>query len=357
MCSAHFAKPLNNGIVTATVKSTAEETKRRRRFLLWPKLFNDNFEYVADCKLLAPEDVVKQVLDGEDERSEWESVTHDIKSAFFQHEIPAAFQKCCVFRTSSGSFVFLVLPMGATVSPEIQQRISLFLARIAKVKLADKSVEKINRITLHQSPMQVEAYLSVMGKLLFAAAVLALPLFDFYYAIKQYRRVSTHLAAGRLQLTSTVTMWTAATQPRSTSTANANFRTSLVSRSNVNFFSLDILSASTAPSTGFWPLPAPLPHTNRSSHRSSVAFPIRSTNGASSLWIAKAGVSWREQQQSPTRKSFSTSSLSRAAIAGPRFRASLIVCSSSSSKIFQRHSSHRRHLPIFSSPEASATNY
>ena len=46
-----------------------------------------------------------------------------------------------------------------------------------------------------------------MGKLLFAAAVLAIPLYDFYYAIKQYRRISTHLATGRLSLNSAVTLW------------------------------------------------------------------------------------------------------------------------------------------------------
>ena len=134
MCQAGFVRRVAHDeehFVTATVKATAEESKHRRRFLLWPRLFNDNFEYVPQCKLLSPEDVIAQVLTGDEQRLDWIAVTHDIKSAFFQHAIPEAFQRFCVFKVGDECFVFLVLPMGSTVSPEVQQRISVFLAHLA----------------------------------------------------------------------------------------------------------------------------------------------------------------------------------------------------------------------------------
>lgn len=47
----------------------------------------------------------------------------DIKCAFFQHQIPEAFSQWLVCAFGTRKFRFVRLPMGATISPEVQQRI------------------------------------------------------------------------------------------------------------------------------------------------------------------------------------------------------------------------------------------
>lgn len=123
-----------NKHTTAFAKSTAEVSKRRRRCLMWTKRFNEDFIYTADCQLQSPEEVIAQILKNEDisEMSdEWESVCFDIRSAYYQHEIDPAFAEWCIFTVQGKLYMFVVLPMGATVSPEIMQRMANFLGRLA----------------------------------------------------------------------------------------------------------------------------------------------------------------------------------------------------------------------------------
>ena len=241
---------LVNWIVTASAKSVGEAAKKRRRFLLWTRLFNEfHNEYKAEMSLLTPEEVIAQVLSGE-ATSDWASVCFDIKSAFFQHLIPDSFRKWCTFMVDGRRYVFNRLPMGSCISPEIQQRITDFLAKTAAVdgvfvvvhidnirfygkpddvrksmsnflevceaynvtlnepefgngdflgmefdytartvRLTQRFVKKLLDIDYEHLPSTLEGVQSLFGKLFFAAGVLRLPLYEYYYAIKFYRKL------------------------------------------------------------------------------------------------------------------------------------------------------------------------
>ena len=73
----------------------------------------------------------------------------DLTCAFFQHLLPEEARKWCVFSYKGKKYMFLRLPMGSRVAPEIQQRISVALVREAL------QVEKITpddpiKITVHR---------------------------------------------------------------------------------------------------------------------------------------------------------------------------------------------------------------
>ena len=139
---------------TATLKAVSEKKKRRRRCLLWPRMFNKTYcvegaPYEPDLPAMStPEQVIQQVTSAEYGSSTWIAIVYDIKSAFFQHQVPAGFSDWCVIDWGGERYSFNRLPMGSTVSPEIQQRISVFLLEEAlrAVSGAEDSVRTIVHI-------------------------------------------------------------------------------------------------------------------------------------------------------------------------------------------------------------------
>ena len=139
---------MNNGIceetsdeaeVTAVAKTTVEETKRRRRFLVWPK--------ISRC--------------------------FDIKCAFFAHQISEAHAQWLTFivekKATRKKFRQKRAPMGSRVTPEIQQRLSCALVRIAlKESFSDEETYRILQritVTIHIDNFRIYGEPTIVNKL------------------------------------------------------------------------------------------------------------------------------------------------------------------------------------------------
>ena len=65
---------------------------------------------------------------------------------------------------------------------------------------------------LHHRQVKVDEFFSLFGKLFFAATVLRLPLYQFYAAVKHYRKVCNKHSRGLLQLDSLFPWWQSSLQ-------------------------------------------------------------------------------------------------------------------------------------------------
>ncbi len=133
--------------VTAVAKVTVEETKTRRRFLVWPKLFNESFKYKADVPLKCPIEVIEEVAACHASSSI--ARVFDIKCAFFAHEVSSRHSAWLVFMVDGKKYTMARLPMGSTVSPEIQQRISQTLVELAFEVAGIKPSQNELVVTIH----------------------------------------------------------------------------------------------------------------------------------------------------------------------------------------------------------------
>ena len=257
---------------TAFAYTLVEEAKHRRRLIVWPREYN-NLPYEAEIRLLTPAQVIAQLKD----KRKLCAKIYDVKCAFFQHVVPESFQKYLVCELDDGTRIaFQRLPMGATISPEIRQRLGeavvkltaketgqtiaqrvktvvhidnfRFLGEAAdvasfaeafekvcrnlaitlntdenqevflgmrfdyaqkSVRLAQKTVDKLPRLETLQRQMPLEEVERLMGRLFFAAEILAIDLKHAYYAIKFYRAMCRRLTKGEHPHT-IVTWWSAA---------------------------------------------------------------------------------------------------------------------------------------------------
>lgn len=277
--AAEFVVERPESMITAIAKSTPEPNKLRRRFLIWCKKLNEKFPYIPEVHLKTPEEVIQEILQSPQSSSIHEQYVarhFDLTSAYNQHAIDATLQAYLVFHFNNRNLAMTRLPMGARFSPEVQQRLTEWLANTAiasstipltsviatvhidnirfyglewevqqaavnfvaicahfsvtlnpqdededcdflgmhfhyakrEVTLADKTVKKLQKIDWSERTILVEDFLSIFGKLFFCSAVLSLPLFAFYYAIKQYRKVGYMLAKQQLTLESKIDWWT-----------------------------------------------------------------------------------------------------------------------------------------------------
>ena len=272
LLKAGIIKRSSAAFATAIAFTVPEEAKRRRRFILWPAIFNETFRYEPEIKLKTVEQVIAEVLDSPIERLA--ARVFDIRSAFFQMPVPAAWAAYLVFEHDGLLYEMSRVPMGATVSPELQQRLSLFLAESAAsqsdvvytvhidnfrflgppdqvdviserftsicqdygvtlnaegvnteflgmdfnytektVGLSARFVGKLRQLFGGAGvprSMTVKELQALMGCLFFAAEVLALPVYEYYYGIKQYRKVAKLITKEFLGDTDTITLWEAA---------------------------------------------------------------------------------------------------------------------------------------------------
>ena len=266
------ARAAQNAIVTAIAYTVVEAHKHRRRFILWPRLLNDR-EYEAQITLRTVSEVKDQIRHC---RGEVFAKVFDVKCAFFKHEAPANMRRWMIFELNGEKYEMQRLPMGARVSPEIQQRLGEFLVNEAKrrvgesgnrvetvvhidnfrfvgpqaqVELVSDAFQRICNeydVTLNQdedqstflgmawdyaqrtvklgdrshakmgasivSRMKAAEIVSIFGRLFFAAEVLELPLQHCYYAIKFYRKLMYRIDRGLLKPSDEVDIWQAALQ-------------------------------------------------------------------------------------------------------------------------------------------------
>lgn len=140
-------------IPTARIKSVSEPPKTRRRFILWPRVFNDTYEYEPDVSLLTPAEVIEQVLRWG--KPGYVAVAYDLRGAFFQHLVSEQFGRYCVFMFEKKLYKILRFPMGATVTPELQQRITWVLVEQATQDIALWIVVHIDNIRFYGEPSLV----------------------------------------------------------------------------------------------------------------------------------------------------------------------------------------------------------
>ena len=247
-------------MATAIAKSTSERRKRRRRFLVWPRLLNQNFDYTPQVHLKKPDEVIDEVLENPLPSHSCTARHFDLTSAFHQNDIGDNLRRHLIFQWRGRKFAMLKLPMGARFSPEVQQRITQWLANVAifgyrvtatvhidnvrfygesgeveqtalnfmeickkfnvtlndtaeneaefdflginfdyarrQVCLSKNFCEKLSGINWEESTTWSNV-MSIFGKLFFAAAVLKLPLYRFFYAIKLYRVISHNIAKAK----------------------------------------------------------------------------------------------------------------------------------------------------------------
>ena len=278
---------LKNGIIrrsaakfaTAVAFSVAELAKGRRRFILWPKNFNNDFDYEPQVDLKTVATVIAEVQNWRHERLA--ARVFDAKAAFFQLRCPLEFQRHLVFSVHGEMYEMTRMPMGATVTPEIQQRLSVslaqwavnevppelgsviytvhidnfrflgsteavrmagdkFIARCRKFNVTlnpedlpgdflgihfnyeDRSValtsKFVNKLKAVQSSsesgvprsMTISEFETLFGRLMFAAEVLQLPLYKWYYAIKFYRKFCSKMSKERQPDDTPILLWKAA---------------------------------------------------------------------------------------------------------------------------------------------------
>ena len=235
--------------VTAVAFSVDEPNKcpPRRRFIVWPKRLNDRLGKTAAFSLLSVEEVIQQTVQALKVTPELWALLADLKAAFFQHHIPEQLVSWVTFRVEDQVFQILALPMGFVSSPEFQQLISTACTRFLRVqagnihidnfrwlasrneltiasgvlhwiaerfqltwsdppamcrqfeylgmtfdlqnrtvKVGQKTIKKIRALPV-TTVMHWQTYVSIMGMLFFATAVLRLHLASYYYCLKQFR--------------------------------------------------------------------------------------------------------------------------------------------------------------------------
>lgn len=123
--------------VNAIAFSVDEAEKRRRRFILWPKMLNTLHlpscganrgstavpEYKAEMPLRNMSQFIHDLTVALEGISNPRAITIDLKAAFFQTPIPISLRKYTVFQTDDGTkYRMTRMPMGWSMAPEIQQR-------------------------------------------------------------------------------------------------------------------------------------------------------------------------------------------------------------------------------------------
>lgn len=124
--------------VTAIAKTVTEATRRRCRFLVWPRILNKRHDYKPQVYLKTPDIVVDEVLQCTTQASSCRAMHFDLKCAFHQHDIGKALRQHLVFIFRGKKYQMCRLPMGSRFSPEVQQRITTWLANVAVDRLTNK---------------------------------------------------------------------------------------------------------------------------------------------------------------------------------------------------------------------------